>query len=112
MISIQDIDDVCVLKVNASRLDSAVGTVIRNAVATRCEDQRKFVLDLSEVKLVDSGGLGSMVAILKNAARQEARFVLSGMQRSVRLMFELSRMDRQFTLYEDVDQAVQGLSQN
>ena len=109
MVSIQDIGDVCVFKVNAVRLDSAVGTVIRNSIVSRLETQTKFVLDLSEVKLVDSGGLGSLVAVLKNASSQKAKFVLAGMQKSVKLMFELSRMDRQFTLYPDVNAAVEGL---
>ena len=105
MISINDIDDVCVLKVDAVRLDSAVGTVIRNSIVSRLESQSKFVVDLSQVKLVDSGGLGSLVAILKNTASHEAQFGLAAMQKSVRLMFELSRMDRQFKLYDDVKTA-------
>lgn len=105
MISINDIDDVCVMKVDAVRLDSAVGTVIRNSIVSRLETQNKFVVDLSQVKLVDSGGLGSLVAILKNTASHEAKFGLASMQKSVRLMFELSRMDRQFKLYDNVDAA-------
>lgn len=105
MISINDVGDVCVLKVDAVRLDSAVGTVIRNSIISKLETQSKFVVDLSQVKLVDSGGLGSLVAILKNTTSHGGQFSLCSMQKSVRLMFELSRMDRQFMLYENVDLA-------
>lgn len=110
MVQAETIGDVCVIRVNAVRLDSPVGTVIRNTIASRLEDHRKFVLDMSQIKLVDSGGLGSLVAALKTVSGQNARFLLSGMQKSVRLMFELSRMDRQFTLVEDVPAALAALA--
>ncbi|NJM32875.1 MAG: STAS domain-containing protein [Limnobacter sp.] len=109
MVSIEESDQVCVIKVDSVRLDSAVGTVIRNSVGSRLESHNKFVLDLTDVKLVDSGGLGSLVAILKNTSANKAHLVLAGMQKSVKLMFELSRMDRQFTLYPDVTSALQAV---
>jgi anti-sigma B factor antagonist len=107
MISVEDVDGVCVLKINVVRLDSAVGTVIRNTVISSSETYRKFALDMHEVKLVDSGGLGALVSVLKNVTGQQASLVLVGMQKSVRLMFELSRMDRQFKMVDDVGAALE-----
>lgn len=106
MLSISEIDDVCVIKINAVRLDSAVGTIIRNSIVSKLETQSKFIMDLSEVKLVDSGGLGSLVAVLKNVTKEGGQFVLAQMQEKPRLMFELSRMDKQFKLFDSVDAAV------
>lgn len=107
MVSIEDIGDVCVLRVDAVRLDSAVGTIIRNAVVSKIETSKKFALDIAAVKLVDSGGLGSLVALLKNISNNQGKLVLVGMNKSVRMMFELSRMDRQFSLVDDMPKAHQ-----
>lgn len=107
MVSLDDIDDVCVIRLSTVRLDSSVGTVIRNSIVSKFDTHTKFALDMSSVKLVDSGGLGALVAVLKNITSQQASLVLVGMQKSVKLMFELSRMDRQFKMAESVDQAVE-----
>jgi len=106
MVSTEDIGDVFVLRVEAVRLDSAVGTIIRNAVVSKLETNRKFALDISAVKLVDSGGLGSLVALLKNISNNQGKLTLIGMNKSVRMMFELSRMDRQFSLLDDLPKAI------
>ena len=107
MVSTEDIGDVCVLRIDSVRLDSAVGTIIRNEVVSRIEADKKFVLDITAVKLVDSGGLGSLVALLKSISNNQAKLVLVGMNKSVRMMFELSRMDRQFVLVDDMPKALQ-----
>lgn len=106
MVSTEQIGDVCVLRVEAVRLDSAVGTIIRNAVVSKLETTKKFALDIAAVKLVDSGGLGSLVALLKNITNNHGKLVLVGMNKSVRMMFELSRMDRQFSLIDDMPKAL------
>lgn len=111
MISTEELGDVYVLRVEAVRLDSAVGTIIRNAVVSKMDNTKKFALDISNVKLVDSGGLGSLVALLKNITNHQGKLALVGMNKSVRMMFELSRMDRQFSLIEDMPKAITFLQQ-
>lgn len=111
MVSTEEVGDIFVLRVDAVRLDSAVGTIIRNAVVSKLDATRKFALDISVVKLVDSGGLGSLVALLKNITNHQGKLALVGMNKSVRMMFELSRMDRQFSLLDDMPKAVAFLQQ-
>lgn len=111
MISTEELGDVYVLRVEAVRLDSAVGTIIRNAVVSKMDNTKKFAVDISNVKLVDSGGLGSLVALLKNITNHQGKLALVGMNKSVRMMFELSRMDRQFSLIEDMPKAITFLQQ-
>lgn len=111
MVSTEEVGDIFVLRVDAVRLDSAVGTIIRNAVVSKLDLTQKFALDIGAVKLVDSGGLGSLVALLKNITNHQGNLALVGMNKSVRMMFELSRMDRQFSLLEDMPKAVAFLQQ-
>lgn len=110
MISSRDEGQTCVFKVDSVKFDSAVGAVLRNAIASRLETNRQFVLDMAEVKLVDSGGLGALVAVLKNAKKNEAKFALVNLQKSVKLMLELSRMDRQFDIHPDLQTAIEKLN--
>jgi len=111
MVSTEELGDVFVLRVEAVRLDSAVGTIIRNAVVSKLENTKKFAVDIGNVKLVDSGGLGSLVALLKNISNHQGKLALVGMNKSVRMMFELSRMDRQFSLLDDMPKAFAFLQQ-
>ncbi len=111
MVTSEDIGDIYVLRVDAVRLDSAVGTLIRNAVVSKMDTKKMFALNISAVKLVDSGGLGSLVALLKNITNHQAELVLVGMNKSVRMMFELSRMDRQFSLVDDMPKALEFFQQ-
>lgn len=99
------------MRVDAVRLDSAVGTLIRNAVVSHLETKKKFALDISNVKLVDSGGLGALVALLKSITANQGKLIVVGMNKPVRMMFELSRMDRQFVLVEDMGSALSTLEQ-
>ncbi|HEX4844096.1 MAG TPA: STAS domain-containing protein [Limnobacter sp.] len=111
MVATEDIGSVQVLRVNAVRLDSAVGTLIRNAVVSHLESKKKFALDISNVKLVDSGGLGALVALLKSITANQGKLIVVGMNKPVRMMFELSRMDRQFVLVDDLNAALASLEQ-
>lgn len=106
MVSAEEIGGVLVLHIEAVRLDGAVGTMLRNAVASKIESMNKIAVDISGVKLVDSGGLGSLVALLKNVTSYQGKLALVGMQKPVRMMFELSRMDRQFLLLDELPQAL------
>jgi anti-sigma B factor antagonist len=110
MVSIKEIGGVLVLYVEAVRLDGAVGAVLRNTVASKIDSRKKIAIDIGGVKLVDSGGLGSLVALLKSITSNQGKLVLVGMHKSVRVMFELSRMDRQFVLVEELTDAVNQLA--
>jgi anti-sigma B factor antagonist len=106
MISVEEIGGVLVLHIEAVRLDGAVGTMLRNTVASKIDRINKVAVDISGVKLVDSGGLGSLVALLKSVSSHQGKLALVGMQKPVRMMFELSRMDRQFLMHDELSQAL------
>lgn len=110
MISTENQGQVLVVRVNTVRLDSAVGTLIRTTVIAQLDSVSRVALDISQVKLVDSGGLGSLVALLKNVVSKQGKLALVGMHKSVRMMFELSRMDRQFLLVDQLDAALSTLN--
>ena len=60
----------------------------------------QLVLDLCEVKFLDSSGLGAIVSIRKMVGN-EGDMVLCGLTGQVRSVFRLTRMDTIFDIFED-----------
>ena len=63
-----------------------------------------YVLDLSEVGFLDSSGLGAVVAVFKLVG-PEKRFDLAGLQPAVARVFQLTRMDSVFAIFDDAEAA-------
>lgn len=66
----------------------------------------KIVIDLSEVHFLDSAALAALVHGLKICRQHGGDLVLCGMQAPVRIIFELTRLDRAFSCWPEVESAV------
>lgn len=64
-----------------------------------------LLLDLSGVSYMDSSGVGTMVYVKRELERRGRRFVLIGLQQRVRGVFEITHLDKFFTIVENVDEA-------
>ena len=64
------------------------------------------MVDLKEVRFIDSSGLGALVSGFKNASSRQAELKLSSLQSQVKSMFELTRLHRVFDIYQTVDEAI------
>ena len=69
-------------------------------------DLRFVVLDLSRVDFLDSSGLGAVIALLKRVTNRSGDLKLCGLNRRVRLVFEITRAHRVFDILDTVDEAV------
>ncbi len=105
MINEQKIGDVHILAVTKERMNAAVSLALKESLVALLP-QNKFVVDLSEVALIDSGGLGGLVSILKATNAGDAQLVIFGLQKPVRVMFELTRMHKLFEIYNDLDECL------
>lgn len=105
MIEVQKVGDVNVLVVTEERMNAPVSQALKEAVQGLLP-QQKLVVDLSRVSLVDSGGLGGLVSILKATSTANAQLLIFGLQKPVRVMFELTRMHKLFEIYNDLDECL------
>ena len=64
------------------------------------------MIDLQDVRFVDSSGLGSLVSGFKNASARNGNLKLSGLQPQVKSMFELTRLHRVFEIFPGAEEAV------
>lgn len=106
-LSVDERGDVLVVTVNAKRIDAATAVAFRDALVESASSSTaaRVVVNLDQVELVDSSGLGALVSALKQI-RRERPAALCGLQRPVDNLMKLTRMDRMFTIHTDVDAAV------
>ncbi len=71
------------------------------------EGVKDLIVDLKEVRFIDSSGLGVLVSGFKNASTRQGTLKLSGLQTQVRSMFELTRLHRVFDIFHTVDDALE-----
>jgi anti-sigma B factor antagonist len=67
---------------------------------------RDIVVDLKQVRFIDSSGLGVLVSGFKNASTRQGTLKLSALQAQVKSMFELTRLHRVFDIFSSADDAL------
>ena len=66
----------------------------------------KVLLNLKNVRYIDSSGIASLVEGLKASRDNGARLILYGLSSSVREVLELSRLQKIFEIYDSEEQAL------
>ena len=70
---------------------------------------KKVLVNLENVGYIDSSGLATLVEILKKTRSQGGSLGLSGMSNKVRSLFEITKLDKLFTIYPNQQDAVSSL---
>jgi anti-sigma B factor antagonist len=68
---------------------------------------KRLMLDLSEVPYMDSSGVGTLVEVFRRVTAYNGKLVLFGLSSRVRSVFEITRLDRFFTICDTEEQAVE-----
>ena len=101
---------VTVVAPTMKRLDASVAPAFKQAVVQAVEGaDKRLVLDLAAVEFLDSSGLGAMVSILKALGTQGSVAVCNA-RGAVQSLFQLTRMDKVFTLLPSRQEAVDRLA--
>ena len=66
----------------------------------------RIVIDLSRVTYIDSAGIAVLILAMQEVEAYGGKFFLSGLQETLRLIFETSRLERVFRIFPDVDAAL------
>ena len=101
------VDDVAVATVPVEELDASNSGEFKRDIAPLLQSQKRLVLDLSQLRFVDSSGLGAMLSCLRQLSGKGGDLKLCSMSRQVRALFELVRMHRIFDIYGTKEEAVQ-----
>ena len=106
-LQIDDKGSAVLMLVQEERLDAHNSGELKTQMLKLFEDGKSnLVVDLSDVRFVDSSGLGALVSGFKNASSRNGSLKLSGLQMQVKSMFELTRLHRVFEIYNDAEEAL------
>ena len=82
-------------------LDSTKGEEFRQQVnEALLSGVDTILIDLKEITFVDSSGLGALVSVLKKVRSAEKSMYVCSINDQVRMLFELTSMDRVFKIYD------------
>jgi len=106
-LQIEDKGAAVLMQVKEERLDAHNSGELKSQMLKLFEDgKNNVIVDLSDVRFVDSSGLGALVSGFKNASSRNGSLKLSGLQMQVKSMFELTRLHRVFEIFADPQEAL------
>jgi len=83
-------------------LDGTKSADIREQVTSALANgATTLLMDLKDVTFVDSSGLGTLVSVLKKVRSQDCEMYVCAINPQVKMLFELTSMDRVFEIFED-----------
>jgi anti-sigma B factor antagonist len=83
-------------------LDSSKAEEFRQSVDVLLQEGAQVILvDLKNITFIDSSGLGTLVVLLKKIRGLNRRLYICSINDQVRMLFELTSMDRVFDIYKD-----------
>ena len=95
-----------VVTAHMAHIDAAVAIQFEDEIRAEIDDTAQYViLDLAEVDLIYSSGLGAIVASMKQL-KGDKKLDLAGLTPTVAKVFQLTRMDTVLKIHTSVDKAL------
>lgn len=106
-IAVRHLDKITVFDVSGD-IDLATSPELRKALLRELRELRmpRVVLNLKSVRYIDSSGVASLVEGLKASRDVGARFIMFGLNTTVREVLQLSKLLKIFEICESEEQAV------
>ncbi len=106
--NVREKNDVSIILVREERVDAHNSNDLKDGLKDLFDEGKKNVLvDLRDVRFIDSSGLGALVSGLKNAISHQGPLKLSALQPQVKSMFELTKLHRVFDIYSNTEDAME-----
>ncbi|HET6888159.1 MAG TPA: STAS domain-containing protein [Candidatus Udaeobacter sp.] len=88
-------------------IDLHVSPLVTASLTAMIEKKpERVVIDLSDVTYIDSAGLAALIQAMQKVEAYGGKFLLAGLQETVRSIFEISRLDQVFRICPDTDTAL------
>lgn len=103
----EKINGTVVIYMKEKRLDAHNSGELKERMLQLGENGKThLIVDLEEVRFIDSSGLGALLSGHKSATLRNGSFKLCNPQPQVQSMFELTRLHRVFDIYPSVQEAL------
>jgi anti-sigma B factor antagonist len=96
-----------IVLVLAGEIDMKCSVKLRDKLQELLKEKPPIlVVNLAQVEFMDSSGLGTLVEALRWSRRNGGQFKLAGLSQGVRNIFEISRLDSVFQVYDTEAEAL------
>jgi anti-sigma B factor antagonist len=106
-LNVEVVKDVAVVKLFLDELDASNSGEFKHQIAPVLSEHAKLVIDLGELRFIDSSGLGAMLSCLRQATARGGDLKLCQLSPAVRAAFELVRLHRVIDIHASATEAVQ-----
>ncbi len=98
----RQVGDVSILDVDGNIIIGESADTVRNIIRRQlAEGRRKFLLNMAQVRWVDSRGIGELVAALVTVTREGGQIKLLQVRENIAELLTVTRVDTIFALYDD-----------
>jgi len=109
MFEVNNIGNTLTLKITENRLDANSAASFKNRMADIIKQGHSvLILNLENIKFIDSSGLGAIVSSLK-AMRGEGDLIICNACPVVMDLFRLTRMDKVLKIFDSEGEALKSL---
>jgi anti-sigma B factor antagonist len=106
-LSLEKINGYSVLAIQDERIDAHSSGELKEYLLEMIEGgEKRIIVDLGHVRFIDSSGLGALLSGNKNILTKSGTLALVNIQQQVLSMFELTRLNRVFDIYADLNEAM------
>jgi anti-sigma B factor antagonist len=109
-LAVEECGDVAVVTLPLDELDASNANDLKRDAGPILEAHSKIVFDLTQLRFVDSSGLGAFLSCLRKVNAKGGDLKICGLSRHVRSVFELVRLHRIFDIHETRDAAVKAFA--
>lgn len=111
--SIDKQDKYSLIKLNEEKLDSTLAPTLKSDFITlHAEGVKNVVLDLADVKYIDSSGLSALLVGNRVFHENEGMFVIAQITDHVMKLIKISQLDSVLNLLPTVEEAVDAVYMN
>ncbi len=103
---VRDIDKGIVVELQGSFDMSCSNDLRQQMLDILVNPPKKLIVDMQDVECMDSSGLAILIEALKMANRKMCTMRLAAMNKRVKGVFEIARLETLFDIYETVEMAI------
>jgi anti-sigma B factor antagonist len=105
----RNIDKVLIIELSG-RLDASSAPLLSSLVNKNLDQAPlNMIIGMDAVDFIDSTGLSNLIVQLKHCREHNGNLVLYGIRQTVRIIFELTRLDKVFNIFLNEEEALIGL---
>ena len=104
---LEEKDNIVILKVMEKAVESEIAASLKTKIIMAAKNSIKgLILDLSNVNLMDSSGLGALLLAYRLQKDSNFSLILVGVQDFLQVLMNITKIEENFTFADSVENAI------